>query len=57
MKEFGDEVDVLDVHPAEGVEQLCWAMKKIIELLKGKIVEIALDATCTCLDKLFTSES
>ncbi|KAJ6523472.1 hypothetical protein DFH09DRAFT_1329961 [Mycena vulgaris] len=45
LKEFGDEVDVLDVHPAEGVEQLCWAMKKIIEPLRGKIVKIALDAT------------
>ncbi|KAJ7937453.1 hypothetical protein B0H13DRAFT_2302616 [Mycena leptocephala] len=43
--EFGDEVDVLAVPPADGVEQLCWAMKKIIEPLKGQIVEIAIDAT------------
>ncbi|KAJ7444263.1 hypothetical protein B0H11DRAFT_2089753 [Mycena galericulata] len=48
LNELGDDVDVLDVHPAEGVEQLCWAMKKIITPLRGKIVEIALDATCTC---------
>ncbi|KAJ7434395.1 hypothetical protein B0H11DRAFT_1757683 [Mycena galericulata] len=42
LNELGDDVDVLDVHPAEGVEQLCWAMKKIITPLRGKIVEIAL---------------
>ncbi|KAF7371915.1 SWIM-type domain-containing protein [Mycena venus] len=45
LKEFGNEVDVLDVHPSEGVEQLCFAMKKIIEPLHGKVVEIGLDAT------------
>ncbi|KAF8182466.1 hypothetical protein K438DRAFT_1767385 [Mycena galopus ATCC 62051] len=45
LKEFGDGVDILDIHPPEGVEQLCWAMKKIIEPLKGKIVEIAVGAT------------
>jgi hypothetical protein len=31
---------------AEGVEQVAWAMKRIIEPLKGKIVEIGVDATC-----------
>lgn len=46
LKELGDEVDVLAVPPADGVEQLCWAMKKIIQPLKGQIVEIAIDATC-----------
>jgi hypothetical protein len=47
LKEFGDDVDVLDVHPAEGVEQLAWVMKKIMEPLHGKVVEIGMDATCT----------
>ncbi|KAJ7829515.1 hypothetical protein B0H14DRAFT_3717388 [Mycena olivaceomarginata] len=45
LQEFGDDVDVFDVHPAEGVDQLCWAMPKIAEPLRGKIVEIGLDAT------------
>jgi hypothetical protein len=47
LEEYGDEVDVLGVHPAEGVEQLAWAMKKIEEPLHGKVVEIGIDATCT----------
>ncbi|KAJ6563838.1 hypothetical protein B0H19DRAFT_1374489 [Mycena capillaripes] len=45
LKEFTDDVDVLDVHPADGVEQLCFAMKRILEPLRGKVVEIGLDAT------------
>ncbi|KAF7333854.1 SWIM-type domain-containing protein [Mycena venus] len=45
MKEFGDDVDVLDIQPAEGVEQVAWVMKKIMEPLRGKVVEIGLDAT------------
>lgn len=48
LKELGDDVDVLDVHPAEGVEQIAWVMKKIMEPLRGKIVEIGIDATCGC---------
>ena len=46
LKEFGDDVDVFDVIKAEGVEQLCWGMKKIGAHLKGKVVEIGIDATC-----------
>ncbi|KAJ7221804.1 hypothetical protein C8J57DRAFT_1253883 [Mycena rebaudengoi] len=45
LEEYGEEVDVLDVHPAEGVEQLAWVMKKIAEPLRGKIVEIGIDTT------------
>ncbi|KAF7793917.1 hypothetical protein EIP86_005039 [Pleurotus ostreatoroseus] len=45
LAEFGDEVDVFDVKPAEGVEQLCWGMKRIAEPLRGQVVEIGLDAT------------
>ncbi|KAJ7078963.1 hypothetical protein C8R44DRAFT_654310 [Mycena epipterygia] len=48
LKELGDDVDVLDVHSAEGVEQIAWVMKKIMEPLHGKIVEIGIDATCGC---------
>jgi hypothetical protein len=33
----------------EGVEMICWGMKKIAEPLKGKVAEIGVDATCRCL--------
>ncbi len=46
MEEFKDDVDVFDVKPPDGVEQLCWGMKRIGAELRGQIVEIALDATC-----------
>ena len=49
LDELGDDVDVFEIEVAEGVEQVCWAMKKIAGRLKGKIVEIAIDATCQCL--------
>jgi hypothetical protein len=47
LTEFPDDVDIF--HPVgvpEGVEILCFGMKKIAGPLKGKIVEVALDATC-----------
>lgn len=47
MEEFKDDVDIFDTKPADGVEQLCWGMKWIAGKLRGKVVEIALDATCT----------
>lgn len=47
LEDFGDDVDVFDITPADGVEQLAWGMRKIGERLKGKLVEIAIDATCT----------
>lgn len=46
LKEFGGDVDVFDVNKAKGVEQLCWGMKKIGARLKGKVVEVGIDATC-----------
>ncbi len=47
LKEFPSEVDLFeDVVPPEGVEQLCFGMKRILHGLKGKIVEIEADATC-----------
>ncbi|KAJ3985287.1 hypothetical protein F5890DRAFT_1409822 [Lentinula detonsa] len=46
LTELGDEVDVFDVGTLpDGIEMVCWGMKKINEVLKGKVVEIALDAT------------
>lgn len=48
LEEFEDDVDVFPVTTSEGVEQICWGMKKIAEPLRGKVVEIGLDATCAC---------
>ena len=53
LAEFGDEVDVFDVKPAEGVEQLCWGMKRIAEPLRGQVVEIGLDATCKLISIVY----
>ena len=44
LAESSDNIDVFEVAP--GVQQLCWGMKKILEGLHGKVVEIAIDATC-----------
>src|SRR5882724_3238254 len=53
LKEFPNEVEVFDIERAEGVKQLAWGMKKILEGLRGQVVEIGIDATCECpkLDK------
>ena len=49
LEEFDDDVDVFKIDVAEGVQQLCWGMKKILLQLKGKVVEIRMDATCKTL--------
>lgn len=46
LTEYPDEVDIFEVDSPEGVQQFCWGMKKICQHLRGKIVEIGLDATC-----------
>jgi hypothetical protein len=46
LKEFGDDVDIFDLPKGDGVEQLCWGMRKIADRLRLKIVEIGIDATC-----------
>lgn len=47
LDEYGDEVDVFSPRNVpEGVDILCWGMKKIETPLHGKIIEVALDATC-----------
>ncbi|KAG6904990.1 hypothetical protein DXG01_005797 [Tephrocybe rancida] len=46
LAEFPEEVEVFDLENLlEGVKILAWAMRKIATPLKGKIVEIGLDAT------------
>ena len=56
LQDFRSEIDLFDVDVAEGVDQLCWGMRKIAEPLQGKIAEIGLDATCAyiCILKLYT---
>lgn len=47
LAEYGDDIDIFE--PADipdGVEMLAWGMKRITEPLKGKVVEIGMDATC-----------
>jgi hypothetical protein len=46
LKEYTKDVDLFDVPTVNGVEQLCWGMKKIMGPLRGKVVEIGIDATC-----------
>ncbi|KAJ7697483.1 hypothetical protein B0H17DRAFT_870000, partial [Mycena rosella] len=46
LQEHGDDVHIFEPEGVpEGVEMLCWGMKKIAGPLKGKIVEIGVDAT------------
>ncbi|KAF7966149.1 hypothetical protein HWV62_39928 [Athelia sp. TMB] len=52
LGEYPEDVDVFNIPVAEGVEQLCWGMKKISERLRGKVVEIGIDATCELLQEL-----
>ena len=47
LAEYGDDVDVFEpVGIPEGVEILAWGMKRIAGPLRGKVVEIGMDATC-----------
>lgn len=47
LKEYGDDVDRFNpTNVPEGVEILCWGMKKIARPLINKVAEIGLDATC-----------
>ena len=48
LKEFSNEADLFEPKDIpEGVEILLWGMKKIAEPLRGKILEVGMDATCT----------
>ncbi|KAF7366599.1 SWIM-type domain-containing protein [Mycena sanguinolenta] len=50
LEEHGEDVDIFKPENIpEGVEMLCWGMKKIAGPLQGKIFEIGVDATCTYL--------
>lgn len=47
LREYSTEVDVFDLPKADGVEQLAWGVKKVSNRLRGKVVEVGIDATCT----------
>jgi hypothetical protein len=46
LEEFFDEIDIFNIKVADGVQQICWGMKRIANRLKGKVLEIVIDATC-----------
>jgi len=47
LAEFGDDVDIFEpTDLPDEVEMLAWGMKRIAEQLRGKVLEIAMDATC-----------
>ena len=47
LAEFKEDVDIFKpIGVPEGVEILAWGMKRIAEPLRGKVVEIGIDATC-----------
>ena len=46
LGEYQDDAAILELPKMEGVEQVAWVMKKVVLPLRGKIVEIGIDATC-----------
>ena len=47
LAEFNEDVDIFKpVGIPASVEILAWGMKQITEPLRGKVVEIRIDATC-----------
>ena len=57
LNEYKDDVNLFDPkNVPEGVEILCWGMKKIATLLKNKMAKIGLDATCKPLQYMSRKE-
>lgn len=52
LNDYTPEIDLFGIPQEEGVEQLCFELKKVLDGLQGKMVEIALDATCTSFFRL-----
>jgi hypothetical protein len=46
LREYSDKVNVFDLPKVDGMEQLAWGMKKVSDRLRGKVVEVGIDATC-----------
>ncbi|KAJ6571057.1 hypothetical protein B0H19DRAFT_987718 [Mycena capillaripes] len=52
LEEHTDDVVIFEPQDVpEGVEMICWGMKKIATPLKGKVVEIGVDATSSSIDQ------
>ena len=57
LNEYKDDVNLFDPkNVPEGVEILCWGMKKIAMPLKNKVAKIGLDATCKPLQYMSRKE-
>jgi len=46
LDEMGEDTDILNIDCAPGVTAIAWGAKRIASRLEGKIVEVAIDATC-----------
>jgi hypothetical protein len=46
LKENSKDVDMFDIIVPEDIQQLAWGMRKIASRLRGKVVEVGIDATC-----------
>ncbi|KAF8527020.1 hypothetical protein BU17DRAFT_61987 [Hysterangium stoloniferum] len=52
LEEFTDTVDIFSPNSIpDGVDILCWGMRKIAVPLEGKIVEVGIDATSTSIEQ------
>ena len=51
LGELQEDAAMLNLPGIEGVDQVAWVMKKTVETLRGKIVEIGIDATCEISSK------
>lgn len=46
LKEYEDDVDYFEINVEEGVVMVAFGLKRILHAMKGRVVEIATDATC-----------
>jgi hypothetical protein len=47
LKEHWEDIDIFTpTGVPEGIEMLSWGMKRIMGRLRGKIMEVGVDATC-----------
>jgi len=46
LEEMGEDTDILNIDCSPGVTAIAWGTKKTASCLEGKIVEVAIDATC-----------
>ena len=46
LSEMTEEADLLDIEAPDGVVALGWGLPRVANRLKGKIMEVVMDATC-----------